>query len=352
MTNISSFTLSTIILGNTVQEYLIAVGVFIISLFILKIIRTVIFYRLEKLAQRTKTDIDDTFLKIIKSVKPPFYFFLAVYLSFSSLTIYPPVKKVLKAILIIWIIYQLILASQILIDYIIKRKFKKKEKDNSATDLASKILKGILWTFGILLALSNLGVNISSLIAGLGIGGVAVALAMQNILSDLFSSFSIYFDKPFEIGDFIIVGDMMGTVKKIGIKTTRIRALQGEEIVFSNRELTTAKIQNFGKMQERRICFQIGVVYETPLENLKKIPSLIQEIIQSVDLTRFDRAHFVKFGDSSLIFEIVYYLQTPDYNQYMDIHQKINFKIKEIFEKENIGMAYPTQTIYLRNSSN
>ena len=339
--------LSTIIFNNTIQKYLIALAVFIVSLIILKIIRTIIFYHLDRLAKKTKTDIDDTFIEIIKSVKPPFYFFLAVYLSILPLTITPLTGKIFNAILITWITYQTIIAVQILINYIIKKKFSSSKKDRAMPELIGKILKGTLWTVGLLLILSNLGVDISSLIAGLGIGGVAVALAAQNILSDLFSSFSIYFDKPFQVGDFIIVDDAMGTVEKIGIKTTRIRALQGEEIVFSNRQLTTSKIQNFGQMRERRVIFQIGVVYQTPTEKLRKIPHLIQEIIQSIELTRFDRAHFVKFDDSALVFEVVYYLKTPDYNKYMDIHQAINFRIKEAFEKEGIEMAYPTQTIYL-----
>ncbi len=342
--------LSTIIFNNTIQKYLIALAVFIISLIILKIIRTIIFYNLDRLAQKTKTDIDDTFIDIIKSVKPPFYFFLAIYLSTLPLAITSLTNKIFNTILIIWVTYQVIIAVQILINYIIKKKFPGDKKDRAMPELIGKILKGTLWTIGILLILSNLGVNISSLIAGLGIGGVAVALAAQNILSDLFSSFSIYFDKPFQIGDFIIVNDAMGTVEKIGIKTTRIRALQGEEIIFSNQKLTASKIQNFGQMRERRVIFQIGVVYQTSTEKLRKIPHLVQEIIQSSELTRFDRAHFVKFGDSALVFEVVYYLKTPDYNKYMDIHQAINFQIKGAFEKEGIEMAYPTQTIYLNKS--
>lgn len=345
-----SINLSTTIFHNTIREYLIALAIFIISLIVLKAIRTVIFNQLDKLAKKTKTDIDDTFIKIIQSVKPPFYSFLAVYFSILTLNLTPLASKIFNAILIIWLTYQVVIAIQILINYIVKKKFPGDKKDRAMPELIGKILKGTLWTIGILLILSNLGVNISSLIAGLGIGGVAVALAAQNILSDLFSSFSIYFDKPFEIGDFIIVGTMMGTVEKIGIKTTRIRALQGEEIIFSNQQLTTSQIQNFGKMKERRVIFRLGVVYQTPTEKLKKIPHLIQEIIQAIKLTRFDRTHFVKFDNSALTFEVVYYLQTPDYNKYMDIHQAINFQIKESFEKEGIEIAYPTQTIYLNKN--
>ena len=214
----------------------------------------------------------------------------------------------------------------------------------------AKIIKGVIWGFGILLVLSNLGINISSLLAGLGIGGIAVALALQNILGDLFSAFAIYLDKPFEVGDFIVVGESKGTVEKIGIKTSRLRALQGEELIISNKELTNARIQNFKKMKERRITFRLGVTYETPLEKLKKIPEIIKQIITSFEDTRFERAHFVQFGDFALIFEVVYYMTTPAYIDYLNTQEKINFKIKEIFEKENIEMAYPTQTIFLKKT--
>jgi MscS family membrane protein len=178
--------------------------------------------------------------------------------------------------------------------------------------------------------------------------GVAIAFAFQNILEDLFSSFAIVFDKPFKIGDFIIVGDKLGVVEKIGIKTTRIKSLQGEEIVISNKELTSAQVRNFKKMETRRISFSFGVTYQTPTEKLKGIPKTVESIIEETDNVRFDRAHFNEFGDSALLFEVVYYVEGNDYNMYMDAQQQINLKIKESFEKDGIEMAYPTQTIFLQ----
>ena len=207
-----------------------------------------------------------------------------------------------------------------------------------------------LWAFGGIFILSNLGIEITSLIAGLGIGGIAVAFALQGILSDLFSSFSIYFDKPFRIGDFIVIGDNMGTVERIGIKTTRIRTLQGEELVVSNAELTTTRVQNYKKMQNRRIVFQLGVTYETPEEKVKAIPELLRTVITDIKGVRLDRAHFASYGDSALIFEVVYFVESGDYNQYMDLQQSINFGIMEVFGKEGIEFAYPTQTLYLKKS--
>ena len=198
--------------------------------------------------------------------------------------------------------------------------------------------------------LSNLGINVTSLVAGLGVGGIAIAFALQNILNDLFSSFAIYFDKPFVVGDFIKIGEHAGTVEKVGIKTTRIRSTTGEELIISNRELTSARVQNFKRLNERRSIFTIGVVYETTAEKLRRIPSIIQTIIESQSLNRFDRVHFKTFGDFSLNFEVSYYVQTTDYKKFMDTQEIVNLKIVEAFEKEGISMAYPTQTIYLEKT--
>jgi small-conductance mechanosensitive channel len=195
--------------------------------------------------------------------------------------------------------------------------------------------------------ISNLGVDITSLIAGIGIGGIAIALALQNILSDLFSSFSIYFDKPFKVGDFIVVGEHMGSVEKIGIKTTRVRSPQGEEIVIANQELTTARVQNFRRLERRRNLVTLGVTYETPLAKLKKVTGIIEDIINKQKDATFDRVHFQSFGDFSLNYQIVYYVESEEYGVFMDVQQAINFAIMEAFEKEGIEFAYPTQTLYL-----
>ena len=183
--------------------------------------------------------------------------------------------------------------------------------------------------------------------AGLGIGGIAIAFALQNILSDIFASFSIYFDKPFKVDDFIIIGDDKGVVKKIGIKSTRIQTLQGEELVISNKELTESRVHNYKKMERRRIVFVFGVTYETPTEKVKKIPSIIKDIIEKTELADIDRVHFKEFADFSLNFEVVYYLKTSDYAEYMDTQQEINLAMKEHFEKEQIEFAYPTQTVFV-----
>ena len=201
----------------------------------------------------------------------------------------------------------------------------------------------------ILIALDNIGVNITTLIAGLGISGIAVALAVQNILGDLFASFSIVLDKPFVIGDFIIVDDYLGTVEHVGLKTTKIRSLSGEQLVFSNADLLKSRIRNYKRMNERRDVFTIGVLYQTPHEILSQIPKMICKIIENQAQVRFDRAHFKEYGDYSLKFEVVYWIQNPDYNVYMDTQQSINLDIFKHFKEAGVEFAYPTQTLLLQS---
>ena len=198
----------------------------------------------------------------------------------------------------------------------------------------------LLYVFGI--------TDFTGAVVGLGVGGIAIAFAVQNQLGDVLGAFSIYFDRPFEIGDFIVVGDYSGTVKSIGIKSTRIKLLQGEELVISNRELTSASVRNFRKLERRRVTFTIGVEYDTSTEKLKRIPEIIGSIIRNINSAELDRVNFTEFGDYSLKFQVIYYVNSSDYGQYLETQQKINYAIKEDFEKEGIEMAFPTSAIYLK----
>jgi small-conductance mechanosensitive channel len=188
-------------------------------------------------------------------------------------------------------------------------------------------------------------------VAGLGIGGIAVALAMQNILGDLFASMAIVLDKPFRVGDFIIVNDQPGTVEKVGLKTTRVKSLWGEQLVFANAKLLNSDIKNYKRLQERRIAFGVGVTYETPLEKLRAIPGWLKAAVEAQPDVRFDRAHFKSYGDFSLDFEIVYYVLGPEFNLYMDRQQAINLAIFAKFAAEGVQFAYPTRTLYLRQEA-
>ena len=337
-------------LNNTVYDYVIFLSILIGLLVVFKILQDIVLQKLTVLSQKTKTDIDNTLVEIVKGVRPGFYVFLSFFLSIKHLEISNLMTGIINWILIIWVTYIVIIAAQRLIDYAFYKKIGD-ESGNTAQALRTlnTIARSVLWIIGILFILSNMGINITSVMAGLGIGGIAIALALQNILSDLFSSFAIYFDKPFEVGDFIVVGDKIGVVEKIGIKTTRIKALQGEEIVISNQELTTSQIQNFKKLKERRVTFTFGLTYDTSVEKIQKAKTITGAIFEEIKEARFDRCHFYRFEDSSLFFETVYYVNSGDYNMYMDIQEKINLDIKESFEKEDISMAFPTRTIHMIN---
>jgi len=215
------------------------------------------------------------------------------------------------------------------------------------TTMLSWIFKTVVWSIALLSILANVGVNITAFVASLGVGGVAVALAVQNILSDLFASLAIGLDKPFVIGDFIIFGDVMGTVERVGLKTTHIRSLSGEQIVCGNTELLKNTIHNYKRMAERRIMFEFRITYDTPAELVEKIPGVVRKAVEAESKTRFDRAHFKGFGDSALDFEVVYYITDSDFNVYMDIQQSINLYLMRELQAMDVGFAFPTMTLHL-----
>jgi small-conductance mechanosensitive channel len=218
----------------------------------------------------------------------------------------------------------------------------------TALSLLTFAARVALWSLVLLVALDQLGFNVTALVAGLGIGGIAVALAAQNILGDLFASLSIVLDKPFVVGDFIVVDGLRGVVELVGIKTTRVRSLDGELLVFPNSDLMKSRIRNFRQMDERRVLFTVGVTYQTPPEKVRAIPGWLREAVQAQPKTRFDRAHFKEYGDSALAFEIVYYVLDRDYNLYMDVHQAINLVILDRFAREGVEFAYPTRTVHVQ----
>jgi len=345
--------LERVVLGNRISDYLIAIMALLMSFLIINIVIRYFIKRLKKLSEKTTTTIDDFLVSVLEKLAVPFLYLLVIYVSIKTLAFHPYFERGLNyfylAIVIVFIVRLIIM----LIGYGFKVYLVKSGYEATL----ERSLKGILvvvkiaiWGGAIVLFLDNLGFKISAIIAGLGIGGVAVALAAQAILKDLFSYFSIIFDQPFKIGDFIIVGDLMGTIEYIGIKTTRIRSLGGEMLIFSNSDLTDSRLRNYRLMEKRRVVFKLGVVYETPKEKLKEIPKIIESIIKNIKDADFDRAHFFSYGDFSLIFEIVYYVVGPDYNKYMDIQQEINLAIKEEFERKEIEFAFPTQTLYVNNT--
>ncbi len=339
--------------GNTLEAYLF----FVLAFFVLSLTFYLLkHYFLKKISQKLKgKEIIDLMLDVVNQIRSPFYIFLSFYIALFLIEVPEILSSIFWFILVLWIAYRAVIAGQQFVDFGLSFYIKKRtgEDDKAMIRNLGNIAKVILWIFALLTILSIMGVNITALVAGMGIGGVAIAFALQNILSDLFSSFSIFFDKPFKEGDLIVVGGKWGTVEKIGIKSTRVRALYGEEIVFSNKELTTVQVHNMKKMEQRRTDFDIGVTYETPTEKLEKIPEIIKNIVEKEELAEFSRTHFSSFGDFSLNFTVVYFIKTPDYTDFMDTNERVFLAIKREFEKEGIEFAYPTKTIYLaKNTDN
>lgn len=346
--------LSTTFFNNTGKDYLIAFIIFIAFFIVFKLFDYAIISFFKKYSKRTKTEWDDIIIDFIDAIHWQFYIYLSFYIGTLFLQLPDIVNRVLGFLLIIFIAFYTAQGFSRIVDHFTNSQIEKRKKSDSIQNTSmirvfGLLFKGAIYTIMILMILANFGIEITPLIASLGIGGVAIAIALQSVLADLFAAFAIYFDKPFKEGDFIIIGDDLGTVKHIGIKTTRIATLQGQELIVSNSELTNTRVNNYKKMDERRIVFTLGVEYSTSTEKLKKINNIIKKSIETTKKARLDRTHFKAFGDSSLNFEVVYYVTSPDYNVYMDVQEEINFKIQEAFEKEKIVFAFPTQTIHLKN---
>jgi small-conductance mechanosensitive channel len=339
------------VFGNTVKDYLVSLAIVLVGLFLLRVVlRNIVLHRIRKWAEKTATTFDDVVVRLFTGTILPILYVGLLYLAIKNLTLKPVVGKVVDVFGVVLMTVFGIRFLTALTIYAMESYWIKKERDESRKQNLRRLfplIKVVLWGIGVIFLLDNLGFKISTVIAGLGIGGIAVALAAQAVLGDLFSYFSILFDRPFELGDFIIVGDYLGTVEHVGIKTTRLRSLSGEQLVFSNTDLTNSRVRNYKRMERRRVLFRLGVTYQTGLGHLKEIPRVVEGIIKNTENTAFDRAHFFSYGDFSLIFEVVYYVIGADYNLYMDIQQKINFALREEFDKRGIEFAYPTQTLYL-----
>jgi small-conductance mechanosensitive channel len=340
--------------GNSGWEYTQSLLWFVGLMIVFKIFKLVILARLNDLSEKTKSDIDDFAIKMVKELKPPFYLIIAFYIAIRPLTLNELVGKVVFGLFIIVLIFQAILIAQKIIDYILERKILKNIEDaedaqnkRAVIKLLSKIVKIVLWAIGILMVLSNLGVDVTSLMAGLGVGGIAVAFALQGVLGDLFASFSIFIDQPFKVGDYVQAGTESGTIKKVGMKTSRIKTLSGEELVVPNVDIGSARVRNFSRMEKRRIKYDIGVVYGTSSKKLKEIPKIIEEIVKKEKDATFGRVRFTTFGDFALIFEVLYHINESDFDLYLEVQERINLGIYEEFEKNKIEFAFPTQTLHI-----
>ena len=335
--------------GNEVRSWLIALAVAAGVLVALRLVEQVLIVRVQRVAKKTETMVDDIIIGSLRKTKLLFLLLVAVFAGSLSLDLEPDVRSILwSAVMIATLIQVGVWVSRGLQIWLEHYRETEEDGANRTTmNALSFVGRLILWVTVFLLVIDNLGVDVTALVAGMGIGGIAIALAVQNILGDLFASLSIVLDKPFVNGDFIAVGDMAGSVEHVGIKTTRIRSISGEQLVFSNSDLLQSRVRNFGRMEQRRVVFSLGVTYQTPAEKLERIPSLIRAAIETQESVRFDRSHFASYGDSALNFETVYYVESSDYTQHMDILQAVNLRIYRAFEDEGIEFAYPTQTLFV-----
>jgi small-conductance mechanosensitive channel len=346
--------LVTEFLGNSVYEYLVSLVIFFVFLIILAILRRVVFRRIDRLSQRYGTDWDRIVLDGIKSTNKGLYVLIALYIATRILRLAPLLNWIISAAALIALAYYIVIIVQRLALRALSLFFTRREMqgrspmDDTVAQLAEVTLKAVVWVIGAIVVLENLGVEVTTFLAGLGIVGIAIAFSLQQVLEDVFAFFSIYFDKPFEVGDFISFGDNTGTVKRIGIKSTRLQALTGQELVLSNQDLLSSRINNFRKMQRRRIAFRFGVAYETPRERLEGIPAIVEGIISELELAEYSRTHLAEMGEFTLNYEVVYFMLNTSYDDYMNTQQHIILELLSRFERAGIDMPYPTQTVRVR----
>ncbi|MCP5145899.1 MAG: mechanosensitive ion channel family protein [Gammaproteobacteria bacterium] len=351
--NLESVTdiLSVEYFGNSLLKWVTASVIAAVAVLVLLTIRGLIRRRYKKLQQTSVVELTEIPLQVASKTTSLFIMIIAVGGAAWTLAMPDRVRSLTQSVMFINLFWQAGLWISTAVMATLERRRRHSGGEDravmSSMGIITFIIRVLIWAAVILLTLDNLGIDITALVAGLGIGGIAVALAVQNVLGDVLASLSIALDKPFVVGDFLNVGDYVGSVEYIGIKSTRIRSLTGEQIVIANADLLASRVRNYGRMVERRVVFTLNVTYETPRASLQKIAGMITDIVKAQEKVRFDRCHFAAFGAASLDFETVYYVQSADYNQYMNIQQAINFAILEAFEKEGIEFAYPTQKLWL-----
>ncbi len=337
--------------GNTLRAYLLSVALLAGGMLVVTVLRDVVLRRLARAAGRSRTPVDDFVVLQAARNGVPILLFGVLYLATRHLALASWLEKALQVVgvaLVTFFVTRFLAAG---LTFLLTKGWTG-ERDETARKrgvvVLLPVLKAVLWTLAVLALLDNLGFEITTIVAGLGIGGVAVALAAQAILSDLFSYVAIVFDQPFEVGDFILLDDsVMGTVEHVGIKTTRLRSLGGEQIVLANSDLTSSRIRNFKRMQERRVLLRIGVTYDTPAERLERAVAIVKDVLAATPDVRADRVHFKEFGDSSLGIEAVYFVLSADYNRYMDVQERVNLAVLRAFGAEGLEFAFPTRTVHV-----
>lgn len=336
--------------GNSVLKWLVALAMLLGIAIFGRVIQGFLVRRFEKRAAQTANRVDDVFVKVIRATTPFFHLAVGLALASNAIELEPRIRTIIRITCAIVIGLQCGRWAQTAIVEGVDVWAAKREGAQSATMAAGLRFLGrlVIWTVVVLAILSNMGVELSAVIAGLGVGGVAAALAVQSTLGDLIAGVSMYFDRPFDIGDFIIVDGYLGTVRSIGTRTTRLASLDGEEIVFPNGDLVKSRIRNYARMRERRVVFGFGIEYNLPAAKIERARELVSEIVRAREGLRFDRAHFKGYGEYSLAFEVVYYVLSPDYNLYMDHQHAINMELYRRFEAEGIRFALPVRTVFMK----
>lgn len=339
--------------GNTILAWSVAAAVAIAALLALLILRRLIRRASQRMAATEHMEVMELPAQALSRTTKLFLAVTAIVAGLQTVELPARATAVALTVFTVAVFWQAGLWLTAAVNAWLERRRREALAEDRAAvgslTIIGFVARILIWAIVLLLTLDNVGVQVTALIAGLGIGGIAIALAVQNVLGDLLASLSITLDKPFVVGDFLIVGEFLGSVEYIGIKSTRLRSLSGEQIVISNSDLLASRVRNYGRMFERRVVFTLGVTYETARDKLRRIPEILRRIVEGEGQTRFDRSHFAKYGPASLDFETVYYVLSPEYNRYMDIQQAINFRIHEEFERLGVEFAYPTQKLWVAN---
>ncbi|MCG6577542.1 mechanosensitive ion channel family protein [Pseudomonas sp. AF32] len=350
--NALPFFTDTHLLGISIANWLLALGVMTVSFIIARASVAFLFRNVQTRAQKPDAHVSHIAVEVLSSTSNTLLLLASILIGVGVLDL---PERWLGRVSSLWFV---VAALQLglwanraialtLLHYFARHSHSEIHQKSALATLSLWGAKVFLWAVVLLAMLSNLGVNITAFVASLGVGGIAVALAVQNILGDLFASLSIAVDKPFEVGDFIVVGTLAGTVEHVGLKTTRIRSLSGEQIVMANAQMINVTIQNYKRLQERRIVFEFALPHDCSLDQIKQVPGIVERIIKAQEKTRFDRSHFRGFGESALEFETVYIVLDPSYNVYMDVQQAINLGMMEAFAKIGVRFALPARTVHV-----
>jgi len=343
---------SPFIINNS--DLIISFNVFIISFLLLKIFKTVIISKIRIFTESTSTEVDDVLVEMIDSIGLLFYIVVPIYLASKFLELPDAINSILRVVFICVVIISIIQAIQNLIlrglrSALHVKGSEQQGKDKTVNKVLSIIVKVFLWFIAGILILQNLGYDVTTLVGGLGIVSLVIGISLQGIIEQIFSFFSIFFDKPFQEGDYIKVGKYGGNIRHIGVKSTRITTTTGQELVISNKDLTEARVENHKKMKTRTVIFSFGLEYGTSISKLKLIKEIVQDIVEGIEDVEFMRIHFSELGDYSFIYEVAYKILSRDYEKYKDIQEQINYQIVESLAKHRIKLAYPTQRTLIIN---